>query len=373
MKLNIVYFLINIFLIGSMLSGCKRENPNTPSIYLTMAETNPVARLAVDSSGAAQAISITSSSLVDREVSAEIRVDTLLIQAYNAKNGTAYKALPEAAYSLSANRVRITPGTNVSDAIAFQVHGTEHFRVGEAYMMPITIRSAAGMPVIEASRTVYLILNQVIITRAASLTNRNYFRVDFSTNNDALRAMQNITMETRVMVNSFATSTPFISSVMGLEEMFLMRFGDVTVPPNVMQVGGINVNYSFTTNTWYHLAAVYDGSQMRVYVDGQLAGSLAVSRTIDLTSMWAGGFHFGYSAGGRYLDGAISEARIWSRALSQAEINNGRCGVDPASAGLIGYWKFNDAEGRTVRDISGNNRDAVAMRDIVWVPGVRCE
>ena len=160
---------------------------------------------------------------------------------------------------------------------------------------------------------------------------------------------------------------------MGIEEMFLMRFGDVTVAPNVLQTGGINVDRSFTTDTWYHLAVVHDGSEMRVYVDGQLAGSRATTQTIDLTNMWAGGFHFGYSANGRLLNGAISEARVWSRALSQGEINNGRCGVDPASPGLVGYWKFNEAEGRTVRDISGNNRHAVATRDIQWVPDVRCE
>ncbi|KGE12995.1 DUF1735 and LamG domain-containing protein [Sphingobacterium deserti] len=372
MKINIFHFLTSLVLLGGIASSCKRENPNTASIYLTMAEETTDARLTVDATGGAQVITISSSALADREVSAEIAVDTLLIQAYNERNGTAYKALPDAAYSLSANRVAISPGTNVSNAISFQVHGTEHFRVGEAYMMPITIRNASGMPVIDASKTIYLVVNQVIITRAASLAS-NYLRVDFSTNNEALRAMRTITMETRVMVNSFATRTPFISSIMGIEEMFLMRFGDVTVAPNVLQSSGINVDRSFTTNTWYHLAVVSDGSQVRIYVDGQLAGSRSGTQTVDLTNMWAGGFHFGYSANGRLLNGAISEARLWSRALSQAEINNGRCGVDPNSPGLIGYWKFNEAEGRTVPDISGNNRHAVATRDIQWVSGVRCE
>ncbi|WP_346086771.1 DUF1735 and LamG domain-containing protein [Sphingobacterium ginsenosidimutans] len=371
-----IYSWLFSFLMGSLLFACKSDEVNTNSVYLTLAEVNNTARLTVDNTGGAQAFTVTATQPTARAVTAQIAVDTTLIAAYNQRFGTAYQALPQGSYALSANEVQIQPGMTVSDAVSLRVNGTELFEVGKAYMMPVTVRNVSGIPLIESSRTLYLIINQVTITTAASL-NGNYFKVDFSQNNDALKAMPAITMETRIMVNRFQAGSPFISSIMGIEETFLLRFGDVTVQPNQLQVSGgptsTNVNFTFNTGTWYHIAAVYDGSQLKVYVDGVLLATTTASRTVDLTNMWEDGFHFGRSARGRGLNGAISEARIWSRALTQAEVSNGKCGIDPASAGLIGYWKFNAAEGRTVRDISGHNRDAVAASTIQWVPNVRCE
>jgi len=368
-----IYICLFSCLIGSLLFACKSDEVNTNSVYLTLAEVNNTARLTVDNTGGSQAFSVTSTQPATQAVTAQIAVDTTLIAAYNQRFGTAYQALPQGSYALSANEVQIQPGLTVSDAVSFRVNGTELFEVGKAYMMPLTVRSTSGLPLIESSKTVYLIINQVIITPAASLAG-NSFQVDFSKNNDALRAMSAITMETRVMVNSFQNSSPFISSIMGIEENFLLRFGDVTVQPNQLQVAGgataTNVNFTFNTGTWYHIAAVYNGSELKVYVDGTLLATKAAGRVVDLAG---GPFYFGFSANGRRINGAISEARIWSRALTQAEIGNGKCGVDPASAGLVGYWKFNAAEGRTVRDISGHNRDAVAASNIQWVPNVRCE
>ena len=128
---------------------------------------------------------------------------------------------------------------------------------------------------------------------------------------------------------------------------------------------------AFSTGIWYHVVAVYDGTQIRIYVNGELASSRNAARTVDLTDPT--GFYFGFSAGGRYIDGAISEARIWSRALSRNELTNGACGVNPKSEGLIAYWKFNESnDGRTIKDLTGNGRDAIASNNIEWVQGVKC-
>jgi hypothetical protein len=72
-------------------------------------------------------------------------------------------------------------------------------------------------------------------------------------------------------------------------------------------------------NTWTHLAATYDGSTQRLYVNGELAGSrpqagsIAVSRgklRIGGNSIWDDEHFAGY----------IDEVRIYNRALTQAEI-----------------------------------------------------
>ncbi len=71
-------------------------------------------------------------------------------------------------------------------------------------------------------------------------------------------------------------------------------------------------------NTWTHLAATYDGSVLRLYVNGGLAGSRSVSGNIVAS---AGAFRIGgNSVWGEYFRGLIDEVRVYGRALSQAEI-----------------------------------------------------
>ncbi|MNR29247.1 hypothetical protein D3C85_1466240 [compost metagenome] len=86
-----------------------------------------------------------------------------------------------------------------------------------------------------------------------------------------------------------------------------------------------------------------------------------------------GGFHVGFSERGRYLNGYVSEARVWTRALTPNELQNNLCYVDPTTKGLLAYWRFNGAEsGVNVTDLTGHGHTAVAAKTINYVEGVRC-
>ena len=72
---------------------------------------------------------------------------------------------------------------------------------------------------------------------------------------------------------------------------------------------------------WAHAAAVYDGSQMLLYLDGVPVGSTSKGGALaldDTVPVWIGGSPGG--AGERPWDGVIDDVRIYDRALSQAEI-----------------------------------------------------
>ena len=74
-----------------------------------------------------------------------------------------------------------------------------------------------------------------------------------------------------------------------------------------------------TTGTWIHVAAVYDGSQMRLYQDGVEVGSTGKTGAIDqnaAVSAWIGR----NPDGNRPFEGLIDDVQIHSRALSAAEI-----------------------------------------------------
>ena len=319
-------------------------------------------------------ISVRAAKPVDNEVQASVRIDESTVDDYNKKNGTQYTALPADYYTLQDSKYTIEKGKYISNTGILKIKSLTGLPTDKKYVVPVTIVNTTSIPLLQASKSLYVITNRTITTRATSLA-RNAFKVDFFKNNQGLNAMKTITYETRVLVNRFQVNSPFISSLMGIEENFLLRFGDVTIQPNQLQMAGGNTattaSSAFSTGIWYHVAAVYDGTQIRIYVNGELASSRNAARTVDLTDPT--GFYFGFSAGGRYIDGAISEARIWSRALSRNELTNGACGVNPKSEGLIAYWKFNESnDGRTIKDLTGNGRDAIASNNLEWVQGVKC-
>jgi hypothetical protein len=71
-------------------------------------------------------------------------------------------------------------------------------------------------------------------------------------------------------------------------------------------------------NTWTHLAMTYDGMTLRMYVDGQLVDSQAVSGTITTSTnpLRLGG----NAVWGEYFAGLIDEVRLYNRAQSATEI-----------------------------------------------------
>ena len=75
---------------------------------------------------------------------------------------------------------------------------------------------------------------------------------------------------------------------------------------------------ALTANTWTHLAATYDGSQLRFYVNGtQVASTLVTgSYQVNGNPLWIGG----NAVYGEHFQGKLDELRIYSRALSPAEI-----------------------------------------------------
>jgi hypothetical protein len=71
-------------------------------------------------------------------------------------------------------------------------------------------------------------------------------------------------------------------------------------------------------NTWTHLAATYDGSTIRLYVNGSQVASTA--RTGAITTSTSPLRIGGDSVWGEYFTGLIDEVRVYNRALSQTEI-----------------------------------------------------
>jgi concanavalin A-like lectin/glucanase superfamily protein/IPT/TIG domain-containing protein len=120
---------------------------------------------------------------------------------------------------------------------------------------------------------------------------------------------------------------------------------------------------SYQPCDWIHVAGSYDGSFLRVFVNGHEEASEPAplfDGYLDWTNDWLGTF-IGTSlieAVPPYYRGGIDEVRVWSEARSEAQIAAGMAhtvvGPEP---GLLGAWNLDEADGQTVHDASGGHFD----------------
>ncbi len=105
-----------------------------------------------------------------------------------------------------------------------------------------------------------------------------------------------------------------------------------------------------TLNGWNHIAVVYTAKQPSLYINGILVRTGVTSaRTVCFPSARLGGHPYGYH------QGDIDEFRVWSTSRTQTEIRDNMCRkLTGAEAGLVRYYRIDDAAGTTVTDVTGN-------------------
>ena len=74
-------------------------------------------------------------------------------------------------------------------------------------------------------------------------------------------------------------------------------------------------------DTWYHLAATFDGSEAKIYVNGELNNS-ELYPTATIRNSFDDLYIGSKEAGGEFFNGDVDELRIYNRALSGDEIQD---------------------------------------------------
>ena len=396
-----IFLILTVFAVAA--TSCDRDeydekSPVSAALYLDAAQDRSDIQVFFKREVSAQekTLSATLSAPTDRDVTATLAVDADAVSRYNERHGTDYALLDAAHYELSAQHLSIEAGSVISEPVTVRFKDLTVLPADVTYLLPVSV-SSSDIGLLEASATVWYLVKQTsAITTVADLTD-NW--ITFPTLDEAgpqseiFNGLKAVTYEIIVRVKSFNQAVD-ISSVMGVEQYLLLRFGDSDFPRQQLQVqAGANKFpdaddvLSLEAGEWYHLALTYDAlsGQMQILVNGQVQSAGTVK--------WSGGeinlamramydadpeanaslfdayqFFIGLSYDEkRPLQGEVAEARVWSVVRTQEEIWEHMYDVDPASEGLLGYWKFDKPEdGDVVRDATGHGNDGVAAKPLQW-------
>lgn len=383
------YLIAPIALAAVALCSCQESAEYQPVIYMSDAQANPTKAIRVESTPASVEISVSASEAVGRETNIELETRPDLLDAYNATYGKTYAVLPENSYEFSEAKVSIKEGFITSNSVTFTVTSLDEFVEGTTYCMPVSIRTTDGdMAVLEPSRTVYLVVQTPVFSKGVYIGSGNKYKVPGFRDVDELKAMSKVTLECRIYVSAFSSHSNKISSIMGVEGNLGLRFGDVKIDKDQMQVC-VGQEFQpaasthFETKKWYHVATVWDGKTLDLFIDGKYAGGMATDgRTVNIsgdTDTYGFGIGaFGQWDAGRPLNGYVAEARVWKTARTAAELANNMNYIDPQTEGLVAYWRMNASEanpegsGNIIKDETGHGYDAVggssspSFLDAMW-------
>lgn len=138
--------------------------------------------------------------------------------------------------------------------------------------------------------------------------------------------------------------------------------------------GTLNVAMSLypDDNSWHHIAGVGTGSQMMIYIDGNIAGSLN-----NTTSNYgSSNFHtviggHVWDATGNYLNGSILKTSFWSRALSVSEIqqlvSSQFAQYSADDDGLITGFNYFEGAGSSISGTGSTPVTASLINSPTWV------
>lgn len=162
----------------------------------------------------------------------------------------------------------------------------------------------------------------------------------------------------------------------------------------------LSTGITLQLNTWYHVAATYDGSTMRVYVNGRQSSVTATQTGIfNGTAAFCIGCRYGGGTPTGHSTANIDEVKVYSYALSDAQImsefNQGAStvlgststesnGISVGNSNAREYcvpgdssycaspvldWSFDDNTGTTIRDKSGNELQGTVTGSLAWTRG----
>lgn len=149
-----------------------------------------------------------------------------------------------------------------------------------------------------------------------------------------------LTVEALITVTNFSAGSDIVSKHTNPSDVnYLLRPGgfEITTTNGYFSVGS---SVGISLNKTYHVAATYDGSFLRYYVNGCLTGQAACTGNMFNNNLLAA-IGNQSSCQCEPFTGYIDEVRIWNVARTQAQIQASMNTVPGTSAFLVAYYNMN--------------------------------
>jgi hypothetical protein len=208
-----------------------------------------------------------------------------------------------------------------------------------------------------------------------------------------LNGLSAITLETWIKPSTLCEGTRtdwdiFLSRTDPWGYLAFNRSGSNFLPRFRLITGGVENYLTATTSVsvgqWYHIVGTYDGTRMRIYINGKeennmiASGSLAAVATALTIGDYAIDYHQVAS------NAVIDDVKIYNYARTAEQIAvdynagfaahlgavNLGIGTDPnEGVAPVAYWKFDENTGITAYDTSVNAKNGTLINGPVWSQG----
>lgn len=372
---NFKLYTLALLLAGSLLTSCEDDENFDNKLYFTSTSKSSSILFKSTTPTAQRSVQVALAKQEPHDVEVTYKVSPELVATYNQAFYDKAIMLPAENYDMPETKVVISAGSVLSKELPVNFKGLDKLDREKIYVLPVTIASA-NIDLLESARTAYFVFKGAALINVVADIDGNNLHIDKWVKPDVVNNLTQLTMEALIRVRNYDR---MISTVMGIEGEFLIRLGDAGFPPNQIQIAtnagnfpSADANKVLPTNEWVHIALTYDSSNgnMKVYVNGKVQSEGVKNvGAVNLAVDGVDGFYIGRSyADDRYLAGEIAECRIWNVVRTQEEIANNFYAVNPASNGLVAYWKCDDGGGSVVKDYSGNGNDLVGKKALKWTP-----
>lgn len=156
----------------------------------------------------------------------------------------------------------------------------------------------------------------------------------------------------RPTVDNSATPNAISSSSGDAQRAWRIRLSDLPLEPraeisfNGVDFVGASTSTVLTLNIWVHVGMDFDGTTVRLFINGVLDASSAQSGTVFASTrlMGIGAYDNGGGASSSQMDGDIEDMRYYNRILTLAEwaTIHATKGLDGIVHGLVTRWPINE-------------------------------
>ncbi|GHT65951.1 hypothetical protein AGMMS50239_26640 [Bacteroidia bacterium] len=388
-----------IVAVSGLFAGCNDAEYGIKdnSIYLVEAASTAKSAMApMMPAGADITVTVRLAKPVAENTEVNIGLSPEELEKYNSENGSFYLCIPLEHTNLGANaKVTVKAG---EVAVSKEIHINYFDMQGKRYALPIAINGLSGNVETSASQSKFIyIVDKKLFVRTPNIKYRisdgpaieaQPLEVTDPSGNKSggwNLSLSSYTLEFWARLDKYNSQNFAIFGIYGNNSAipdnyeFYLRFGDANSKPNPENGSRNYINwkawgaqltgpFELIAQQWNHWAAVYDGTNVILYRNGEeylkssakYPGSNWIMHTVILITS--------HTSTNNTMN--LSQIRLWKKALSSTQIkSNMYYEADPSHPDLEAYWKMDEGPDNfrnIFHDATGHGHDAIFYPNRVY-------